>query len=293
MKFLYIGGSKEKKIVKQYFLEEAQKLFDSVLYVPLDKIKVECIEGKTKISFKGTDLTSFDACYLRLFSRDFIFGEVVLDILNESNVFVPLSSEAYQICNHKYYTIKLLSQGSIPIPKSSLAILAETAVSVTNKIGFPVIIKLLSGFGGRGVMLAQNEKELKPVLDTLRVFKEFISTQEYFPGTNYDIRCYVIGDNAYGVKRTGEGEDWRSNVSRGGRAEEVKLSEEMKSTSIRVAKLIGAEICAVDFIETEEKEFKLIEVNFAPGIIPKYFGNKFAKLIVRYIYEKAKELHKE
>ena len=71
--------------------------------------------------FKGTDLTSFDACYARFFSKDLMFGEIVLDLLNESDVFVPLTPEAFQITNHKYFTVKVLSRENIPVPVSSLA----------------------------------------------------------------------------------------------------------------------------------------------------------------------------
>lgn len=289
MKFLYIGGSNEKPEVKQMILEEAHKFFETVLFAPLKKIKVECVNGKNKLLFRGTDLTSFDACYARLFPRDLMFGEIVLDILNQSDVFTPLTPEAFQITNHKYFTVKVLSRENIPIPISSLAVSPQTAIDMSHKIGYPVVIKLLSGFGGRGVMIANSESEFRPVLDTLKIFKEFISTQEFVESESHDIRCFVFGEEVFGIKRIPREGEWRTNVSRGGKAELIELSSAMKQDALKTAAILGLSVCSVDFMEVEGK-YKLIEVNFAPGLMPDFFRNKFANSLMKYIYKSVKEI---
>ncbi len=290
MKFLYVGGSNERQELKQMVLEEAHKYFDTVLYAPLNKIKVECVNGKNKLLFKGTDLTSFDACYARFFSKDLMFGEIVLDILNQSNVFVPLTPEAFQITNHKYFTVKVLSREGIPVPVSSLAVSPQTAIDMSHKIGYPVIIKLLSGFGGRGVMIANSEAEFRPVLDTLKLFREFISTQQFVKSeNNCDIRCLVFGENVFGVKRTPVEGEWRTNVSRGGKAELIELSSAMKEDALKTAAILGLGVCAVDFMENEGK-YNLIEVNFAPGLMIDFFGKKFALELVKYMYSSVRDI---
>ncbi|MFH1695561.1 MAG: RimK family alpha-L-glutamate ligase [Candidatus Micrarchaeota archaeon] len=289
MKFLYIGGSNEKQEVKQLILEEAHRFFDTVLFAPLNKINIECIEGKNKLEFKGTDLTSFDACYARLFSKDLMFGEIVLDILNQSEVFVPLTPEGFQITNHKYFTVKVLSRENIPVPISSLAVKPDTAIDMSHKMGYPIIIKLLSGFGGKGVMRANSENEFRPVLDTLKIFKEFISTQEFVKSDNYDIRCLVFGEEVHGIKRTCMPGEWRTNVSSGGKAELVELSSSMREDALKVSAILGLGVCAVDFMEDNGK-YKLIEVNFAPGFMIDFFGPKFPNILMKYIYRKARDL---
>ncbi len=289
MKFLYIGGSNERQELKQAILEEAHKFFDTVLFAPLEKIKIECINNKNKLLFKGTDLTSFDACYARFFGKDLLFGEIVLDILNHSDVFVPLTPEAFQITNHKYFTVKVLSREGIPVPVSSLAVTPQTAIDMSHKVGYPVIIKLLSGFGGKGVMLANSETEFRPVLDTLKIFREFISTQEFVKSGNYDIRCLVFGEEVYGIKRICKDGEWRTNVSVGGKAELIELSSAMKEDALKVSAILGLGVCAVDFME-EEGKYKLIEVNFAPGLMIDFFGSKFPNILVKYLYKKTKEL---
>ncbi len=288
MKFCLIASEKSDEEVRQIMMDEAQKLFDSVLYVPLKKIRIECRKGKTRVMFKNTDLSEFDAAYLRVFGDDFVFGEVVLDALGNTDIFLATSPEAYQMCNHKYFTVKALSKIGVPSLNSSLAITPKTAVAVAKKIGFPVVVKLLRGFGGKGVMLANSEKEFTPILDTLQVFEEFIATQEFVPGIQSDMRCYVFGKTVYGIRRSGEGDEWRSNLSRGGKAEKIELDENLKEMAVRSAELLGLEVGAIDFLETPQG-YRLVEANFTPGVLYPFFGPEFGKRIVSYIFRRAKK----
>ncbi len=94
MRLLIISGSKSLGKASQYFVAEGKRLFETVLLVPLTSIRVELNGKKPMLYYKNTDLTKFDACLPRLFAEDFVFGEVVLDILQSSEVYLPTSSEA-------------------------------------------------------------------------------------------------------------------------------------------------------------------------------------------------------
>ena len=286
MKFLLIGGTHAHEDTRKYILEEAKKLFDTVLSVPLNKIRVECVNGKNKLYYKNQDLTTFDACYARLFAKDFVFGEIVLDILNNSKCYMPTCVEAYQITNHKYYTVKVLSEIGIPVPTTALSVSPESALDLTHKIGFPAVIKLLSGFGGKGVMLSNSETEFKPVLDTLKIFKEFICSQQYLPSEGADLRYYIFGKEVVAVKRQGRPGEWRANISRGGHAQIVETDQKLRNMALKSAQMLGLDICAVDFIETEQGP-KVIEINFTPGPIIKFFGSRLVKHLVRALYDNA------
>ncbi|MCR4369292.1 MAG: RimK family alpha-L-glutamate ligase, partial [archaeon] len=265
--------------VKPLIIGEAQKKFDSTLFVPLNKIRIECREGGTKIYYKNSDLGEFDVVWVRAFGEDFVLAEMVLDILENSGAYVQSSAEAFQVCNHKFYTIKVVSSIGVPVPDSAITVAPEVAAKIVKRTGFPAVVKLLSGFGGRGVMLVNSEAEFKPILETLRVFDEFISTQEFVPSEATDYRALVIGDNVVGIRRKGGEGEWRANVSIGGSAEFVELSEDTRQMALSAAKLLGADICSVDFLLTKESQ-KLVEINFTPGMIPKFFGNKITKLLI-------------
>ena len=144
MKFCLVSVERAKQEIKKVILEEAQKLFDSVLYAPMEKIRIECVEGKTKVMFKEIDLSKFDVVYVRIFGDDFVFGEILLDALNSLGVYTPNPAEAFPVCNHKYYTVKQVSRISVPAPKSSLSVSPEMSLHLANRIGFPAVVKLLS-----------------------------------------------------------------------------------------------------------------------------------------------------
>ncbi|MCH7902338.1 ATP-grasp domain-containing protein [archaeon] len=278
--------------VKPLIIKEAQKKFGSLLYVPLKKIRITCREGKTTIYYKNRDLSEFDVVWVRAFDGDFVLAEMVLDILENSDAYVQSTAEAFQISNHKFYTVKVASTIGIPVPDSSLCVTPEIATEMVKKSGFPAVIKLLSGFGGKGVMLVDSQEEFKPILETLRVFDEFISTQEYIKAGSVDYRALVIGKDVTGIKRTGVEGEWRANITTGGKAEFIELDDDLKQMALSAAELLGADICSVDFLISNEKRV-LMEINFTPGMIQKFFGNRIATKIIDFLYEKAKERQKE
>tara|TARA_Y100000310_G_C20693389_1_gene823829 strand:- start:397 stop:1275 length:879 start_codon:yes stop_codon:yes gene_type:complete len=287
MKICILSGESGDDI-KPLIVKEAQAKFDSMLFASLKKIRISCENGETKIFYKNKDLSEYDVVWVRAFGEDFVLAEMVLDILENSGVYVQSTAEAFQVCNHKFYTIKVASSIGIPVPDSSISVTPEVSASIVKRTGFPVIVKLLSGFGGKGVMLVNSEEEFKPILETLRVFDEFISTQEFVPSGATDYRALVIGEEVIGIRRKGEEGEWRANVSKGGAAEKVELDDDVKEMALRAAELLGADLCSVDFLMTKEGPM-LVEINFTPGMIEKYFGNKIAKSIINFLYKKGKE----
>jgi len=289
MKFLLINGSKAHPNAAKAIIAEAKKHFSTVLSVPVSKIRIECEEGENRIFYKDTDLTTFDVCFPRLFGEDFTFGSVVLDILENSDVYMPTGLDAFQISSHKYYTTKILAKIGIPVPATALSVGEETATRLAHRLGFPLVVKLLSGFGGKGVMMVQNEQEFKPLFDTFEVFKEFLLMQEFMDSRSEDLRCYVFGDEIFAVRRKGGEGEWRANVSRGGTAEIIEFPEKYKKIVRDSAKILGMEFGAVDILETRKGPV-VVEANFSPGFIIKFFGDRFVGEAIREMYNKAREL---
>jgi ribosomal protein S6--L-glutamate ligase len=163
---------------------------------------------------------------------------------------------------------------------------------MAKEVGYPCVVKLLSGFGGKGVMLAKDEEELKPLLDTLKLFKEFISTQEFFSNQKSDLRCLVIGNQVIGIERTAAEGEWRSNVSKGGEARVIQLEEQAKEIAIDAATVLGVKISAVDLMKTP-KGYAVVEVNFTPGTMVKFFEKRLAKKFIDYLHKEGMKLKRE
>ncbi len=140
-------------------------------------------------------------------------------------------------------------------------------------------------------MLAQGKADLKPILETLNMLNELVCTQKFIKNKGEDIRVYVTGNEFNAVKRIASKGEWRTNVSRGGSAKIIDFPEKYRSLVSNSAKIMGMGICTVDLLESEaDSQPYVIELNFAPGMIIKFFGQKFADVFMKFIHEKTKEV---
>ena len=84
--------------------------------------------------------------------------------------FIGPSAEAIRLLGNKVKARETMKKAGIPIiPGSDGAVSGETeAFEVANRIGYPVIIKAVSGGGGRGIRVVHKEEELSHLLKTAR-----------------------------------------------------------------------------------------------------------------------------
>ncbi|MFB6199310.1 MAG: RimK family alpha-L-glutamate ligase, partial [Candidatus Nanohaloarchaea archaeon] len=141
----------------------------------------------------------------------------------------------------------------------------EVAVEAAEKLGYPVIMKTVQGGGGQGVMRATSEKELKPVMDTMKSFEQEICLQEYKEHEGTDNRVIIIGDYVTAYQRCSKGDDWRSNISEGGKRQKADLNQEIKQLARKSGRALGFDICGTDIINIDEGNF-VLEVNGSFGI---------------------------
>ncbi len=249
-----------------YIIEKAEEYFESVLAVPMEGIRYEYVPGeKPRVMYKNTDLSDFDVVFPRLSGEDLLFCEQMMEILNESGTYVHMDSDSFSISSNKFSTVEELSGSEVKVPRSIYTLSTETAADAADDIGYPVTIKLISGYGGKGIMRAKNESELRPIIDTLEVFEQDICLQDFIENPGEDIRIIVIGEDTYSYKRVGLKEEWRSNISRGGNREEFDAPEWMRDMAVKASKLTGFDICGVDIISSEEEGY-IVEINASPGI---------------------------
>jgi ribosomal protein S6--L-glutamate ligase len=76
----------------------------------------------------------------------------------------------------------------------------------------------------------------------------------------------VVGDQVVAaMRRVAQGQEFRSNVHRGGRTEPMKLDEEYSETAVRAAQIMGLRVAGVDMLEGKEGP-QIMEVNSSPGL---------------------------
>ena len=154
------------------------------------------------------------------------------------------------------------------------------------RVAYPIILKAQSGTHGKGVMIAENVKTAKGILDILETFKQPFIIQEFVKTENTsDIRVIISGKKVVAsyLRVASEGE-FRSNVHSGGRRESHKLTREQERLALRSARTLGADICGVDILNS--KNPSVIEINLSPSLhsVHEVTG-------VNAVWEVAKELY--
>ncbi|NLG20854.1 MAG: cyanophycin synthetase [Actinomycetales bacterium] len=104
------------------------------------------------------------------------------------------SALAVDIAGDKSLTNTLLSSAGLPVPLSDTVRTEDGAVSVANRIGYPVVVKPLDGNHGRGVGInLRNEAEVRehfPVA-AAQSRRGIMVVESFITGNDY--RCLIVG----------------------------------------------------------------------------------------------------
>ncbi|MFB6215502.1 MAG: RimK family alpha-L-glutamate ligase, partial [Candidatus Aenigmatarchaeota archaeon] len=143
MKMAIIYG--EVSTTHQLIIERAEEIFDSVLAAPVDGIRfVHSPEGN-RVMYKDTDLTDFDAVYIRTGDQDKLFSEHLSEVLNESGVVTQAENDTFAYESNKFYSMKVLADNGVKVPDSVYTLSPDAAVEAAEELGYPVIMKTIGG----------------------------------------------------------------------------------------------------------------------------------------------------
>ena len=92
------------------------------------------------------------------------FIKAIIRHLERLGVELINGSDSIDNVKDKLYTQQVLGQSNLPVPKTLLVKHPINLDWVENNIGYPAIIKTLSGSFGAGVFLAENKKQLEQLL---------------------------------------------------------------------------------------------------------------------------------
>ena len=161
-----------------------------------------------------------------------------------------------------------LRRHQIGIPETTFVREKRDVLPAIERVGgVPIIIKLLEGTQGVGVILAESVKIAEAIIETLQSTKQNVLIQKFVSESKgRDIRAFVIGDRVVAaMRRVAQGQEFRSNVHRGGRTERVILDETYCETAVRAAQIMGLRVAGVDMLESSEGP-QVMEVNSSPGL---------------------------
>jgi len=247
MKLCIIGPEKRTHSNLE-LLEKAKKFFDTVLYVPFSLMSL----GNDEIIYKNVDLSKFDSVLPIIPKNRSLFA---YSVLNNLKVYSPISPKAYFITSDRFIMFSEIMKNGLQTPKIYLLNSPKSVQAIANSIKFPISIRLSSK--EKGIMFANNNTELRAMLDTLETFKDTIYIEEYL-NTSY-LQIYVIGDDVFGLKRKPVK---KPDIFFGeGKMMGCKISDKIKNAAIKTAKIIGTEFARVDMIGE-----KILNIDLSPPV---------------------------
>lgn len=227
------------------------------------------IEPKNPVVlYQGKKLDYFDAIIPRIGASVTFYGAAVVRQFEMMKVFTAIESQALIRSRDKLRCLQVLSRAGLGMPKTIFMDYSRDTEGVVEAVGgAPVVIKLLEGTQGLGVVLAENKKAAKSVIEAFHGVKTRIIVQEFIKeARGADIRALVVNGEVVGaMKRQAREGEFRSNLHRGGTATIVKLSRQEKHAAILAAKKMGLGIAGVDMLPSKRGPM-IIEVNSSPGL---------------------------
>jgi len=232
------------------------------------KFSIDVESGDPLLYYRSRKLSPYDAVLPRIGASITYYGTAVVRQFEQMDVFCANSSLSIVNSRDKLRSMQILSRHHIGIPQTTFARHKADVLPAIERVGgAPVVIKLLEGTQGVGVILAENVKVAEAIIETLQSTRQNVLIQKFVAESKgRDIRAIVVGDRVVAaMRRVAQGQEFRSNVHRGGRTEVVELSEEYLQTAVRAAQIMGLRIAGVDMLEGKDGP-QVMEVNSSPGL---------------------------
>jgi len=248
--------------------------------------------GTPDLFFRGKRATLFDAVIPRIGASVTYYGTGVVRQFEQMGVFCLNGAQAINESRDKFRSLQRLSRYDIGIPPTAFVRDRKDTYDAIQRVGgAPVIIKLLEGTQGVGVILAETQKVAEAIIETLQSTRQNVLVQKFVAESKgKDVRAFVVGDRVVGaMRRTAQGQEFRSNVHRGGSVDAIELDDAYRETAVRACEILGLRVAGVDMLEGKDGP-QVLEVNSSPGLqgIEAATGSDIASEIIDYLVSRVK-----
>lgn len=249
-------------------VEAARKRGHKVKVLNTLTFAIDLEAGSPDLYYRGKRLSHYDAVLPRIGASVTQFGTAVVRQFQQMDVFCANTADSILNSRDKLRSLQILSRHKIGIPPTSFVKDKRDVLAAIERVGgAPLVIKLLEGTQGIGVLLAHTTEVATSIIELLQSQKQNVLLQKFVSESKgKDIRAIVVGDQVVAaMRRVAQGQEFRSNVHRGGSTEAVELDEAYKDTAVRASKILGLGIAGVDMLESANGP-QVMEVNSSPGL---------------------------
>ncbi|MGN7192531.1 MULTISPECIES: 30S ribosomal protein S6--L-glutamate ligase [unclassified Curtobacterium] len=251
------------------------------------RFAIDLTADEPDLLYRGKLLSDYDAVLPRIGNSITYYGTAVVRQFEQMDVYTPNTATGITNSRDKLRANQILSRHHIGMPATTFVnSRADVRGAIDRVGGAPVVIKLLEGTQGIGVILAPEAKVAESIVETLHSTKQNVLIQAFVSESRgRDIRALVVGDRVVAaMRRSASGDEFRSNVHRGGTVEKVTLTPEYEEAAVRSAQIMGLRVAGVDMLEGNDGPL-VMEVNSSPGLegIERATGLDVAGAIIDFI----------
>ncbi|GGK87972.1 lysine biosynthesis protein LysX [Deinococcus radiotolerans] len=246
---------------------DEKMLFEALddLGVPYDKVYTPQLkvtfgeQGRASVPWK----VAIERCVSQ--SR----GHAVTRALEGFGVKVINPAHVIELCGDKLATNAALHAHGLPTPRTGVAFDGDTALTLIEDMGYPVVLKPTVGSWGRMVSRLNDRAAAEAVIEHKEVLggpqHGIFYVQELINKPGRDIRAFVVGGTCIGaIYRTSE--HWITNTARGAKASNCPVTTEIADLAQKAAAAVHGQIVAIDLVEDPGAQnkwggLKIIEIN--------------------------------
>lgn len=232
------------------------------------KFAIDLERGSPDLYYRQKALSNYDAVLPRIGASITYYGTAVVRQFQEMDVFCANTAHGISNSRDKLRSLQILSRHHVGIPRTTFVRDKKDVLPAIERVGgAPVVVKLIEGTQGIGVLLAESVTQAASIVELLQSQKQNVLIQKFVAESKgKDVRAFVVGDRVVAaMRRVAQGQEFRSNVHRGGIAEPIELDEHYRETAVRCAQILGLQVAGVDMLEGEDGP-QVMEVNSSPGL---------------------------
>lgn len=234
----------------------------------LKSLRATLSGGSVRVESEETDLSACDGVIVRAMPpgslEQVVLRMDVLARLEGQGVRVLNPPRAIESAVDKFLTSSRLLTAGVPIPDTVACQSAADALHGFHQLGGDVVLKPIFGGEGRGITRLQDADLAERAFKMVERLGGVLYLQRFVPHRGHDLRLLVIGERVLGIARHNPS-DWRTNLSRGGKAAPIEVKSELRDLALRCAASVGAPLAGVDLLPALDGSLYALEVNAVPG----------------------------
>lgn len=290
----YIRKNKDLDYEGKRIFEEAEKINLPIKVVVPSTVDIIVTRSDRKSIRVENETVSLPRLVLpRTGSGSTYYTLSVLRHLERLNVPLANTGDAIENAMDKMYSMQILAHHHIPVPRTMLVQFPVDVDLVEDQLGFPCVIKVLSGSYGEGVHLISSREAFNDLMEFVSTLKSPFNflLQEFIDSkVGEDLRVLVVGGRVIGaMHRKSVDGSFKANITRGGIGTPFPVTDQIAYLATEASKVLGLDIAGVDLLFHGD-QFKVCEVNSAPGFegFEKYCDVNIAKEIAQYCFFRAR-----